>query len=892
MFIILKKNSSNSYRLRELLISLAVIVILGSIITVICLNAGKAGNNTPAVSVDTSGESDSDNTETQPQETAKTDTKKHNSSLDTGKLSENSTEYEGKKGTGDFNYGEALQKSILFYDCQRSGDLPEETRCNWRGDSGLTDGQDAGLDLTGGMYDAGDNVKFNLPMAYTAAMLSWSVYEDYDSYKDSGQLTYIMDNIKWINDYLIKCHPEDNVYYYQVGDGSLDHAWWGPAEVMQMDRPSYKVDLQNPGSAVSAEAAASLASCSAVFKDTDKSYSEECLKHARQLFEFAEKTKSDEGYTAANGFYDSWSGFYDELAWAGVWLYIATDEKDYLKKAEEYSSKASGNVKWTQCWDDVYIGGCLLLAIETGDDKYSSVIENNIDYWTSGFDGEKIKYTPDGLAWLDQWGSLRYSQTEAFIAAVFSQSKCCPDAKKDAYWDFAVSQVNYALGSSGRSYVVGFGEDSPQNPHHRTSHGSWANSMSEPASQRHTLYGALVGGPDSTGAYTDDRTNYVCNEVACDYNAGFTGALAKLYSKYAGQTLVNFGAVEDVTENELYVQDAVNAEGADFTEIKAVVYNQTAWPARVTDSLELRYFIDLSEVYESGKTADDIEVSVNYSQDSVSPALEAWDENSHIYYVSIDYSGSLIYPGGQDSYKKEVQFRIKNNGGEWDSSNDFSYQDAASSGPNTMNDAAHCALYENGKLVFGSEPDGGSSVPAKDNKKKNDSSDTENKTTTAAKQNNKNTSYEKDGIKTQIAPSSGGSNTIGFTLTVSNTGSQSIPLSELELGYYFSADGASCDSLVFSCDCASLVNGDSYMQLKGIKGTFSDTGSSDKTADTVCSITSSEKSSLESGADLQLQIRITKSDWSDFDLDNDYSSGDAQNILVMKSGNILSGRRP
>ncbi|MBR5058965.1 MAG: glycoside hydrolase family 9 protein, partial [Clostridiales bacterium] len=57
------------------------------------------------------------------------------SELNTGNLSAYSTTYEGTKGTGDFNYGEALQKSLLFYELQRSGALPDEVRCNWRGDS-------------------------------------------------------------------------------------------------------------------------------------------------------------------------------------------------------------------------------------------------------------------------------------------------------------------------------------------------------------------------------------------------------------------------------------------------------------------------------------------------------------------------------------------------------------------------------------------------------------------------------------------------------------------------------------------------------------------------------------------------------------------------------------
>ena len=40
------------------------------------------------------------------------------------------------------------------------------------------------------------------------------------------------------------------------------------------------------------------------------------------------------------------------------------------------------------------------------------------------------------------------------------------------------------------------------------------------------LTGALVGGPDEWDNYNDDRGDYIANEVACDYNSGFQGALA------------------------------------------------------------------------------------------------------------------------------------------------------------------------------------------------------------------------------------------------------------------------------------------------------------------------------------------------------------------------------
>ena len=75
------------------------------------------------------------------------------------------------------------------------------------------------------------------------------------------------------------------------------------------------------------------------------------------------------------------------------------------------------------------MGTCLLLSQETGDKKYSEIIENHLDFWTDGCNGEQINYTPDGLAWLDQWGSLRYATTTAFLSAIYSQSDECTKSK-------------------------------------------------------------------------------------------------------------------------------------------------------------------------------------------------------------------------------------------------------------------------------------------------------------------------------------------------------------------------------------------------------------------------------------------------------------------------------
>ncbi|MDC7221933.1 MAG: glycoside hydrolase family 9 protein [Spirochaetales bacterium] len=625
-----------------------------------------------------------------------------------------SDSYDGtSRATGaSYNYGEALQKSIMFYEFQRSGDLDESTqRNNWRGDSGMEDGDDVGVDLTGGWYDAGDHVKFNLPMAYTATMLAWSVYEKEDAYIACGEYDEIMENIKWATDYFIKCHVSDNEYYYQVGDGSDDHAWWGSAEVMQMDRPAALVDSSSPGSTVVAETAAALASASIIFEDYDSSYASECLSHAEALYDFAADTLSDSGYTAASGFYNSWSGYYDELAWAAVWLYMATGDSTYMDDAETWSESwgsedQSGETiaySWGHCWDDVHYGAQLLMARETTDAtlqaEMKESMENHLDYWLND-----ITYTPMGLAWLSQWGSLRYATTTAFLALVYSDWEGADADLVDDYQDFAISQVDYALGDGGQSYMIGFGDVYPEHPHHRTAHGSYADSQSVPDYHRHTLIGALVGGPDSSDDYTDDISDYISNEVACDYNAGITGALVWLYDMYGGDPIDNFDAIEEVGD-EMYVSAGVNSSSDNYIEIKAYMNNISSWPARMGDALSFNYYFDLTEEFSYGYDIDDITITANYSDGGTVTGPYVWDADEDIYYVNVDFTGTDIYPGGQSAYKKEVQFRLAlpATASEWDNSGDYSYE-GISSDSSTLNQMTTIPVYDDGVLIYGEEP--------------------------------------------------------------------------------------------------------------------------------------------------------------------------------------------
>lgn len=72
------------------------------------------------------------------------------------------------------------------------------------------------VNLVGGYYDAGDHVKFGLPMAFSVTMLSWGVIEFRKEITAQNQMGNTLAAIKWGTDYFIKAHPQPNVLWAQV----------------------------------------------------------------------------------------------------------------------------------------------------------------------------------------------------------------------------------------------------------------------------------------------------------------------------------------------------------------------------------------------------------------------------------------------------------------------------------------------------------------------------------------------------------------------------------------------------------------------------------------------------------------------------------------------------
>ncbi|THG16967.1 hypothetical protein TEA_010501 [Camellia sinensis var. sinensis] len=295
------------------------------------------------------------------------------------------------------DYGEALTKSLLFFEGQRSGKLPPSQRITWRKDSALLDGSDLHVDLVGGYYDAGDNVKFHFPMAYTTTMLAWGVLE-FGEFMGSD-LQHTHEAIRWATDYFLKATSVPGDVYAQVGNPYGDHNCWERPEDMETPRTTYAMTENKPGSEVSAEIAAALAASSMVFYGFDHKF---------------RGSYNDGLGPAVCPFYCSGNGYQDELIWAAAWLHKAT-------KATYYWNYVTRNVHSLDSvfaefgWDAKHAGINILLSksILSKRTQVCSVLPESPT--------KSVTYSPGGLLLKPGGGNMQHVTTLSFLLIVYSR---------------------------------------------------------------------------------------------------------------------------------------------------------------------------------------------------------------------------------------------------------------------------------------------------------------------------------------------------------------------------------------------------------------------------------------------------------------------------------------
>ncbi|KAG5576885.1 hypothetical protein H5410_057019 [Solanum commersonii] len=469
-------------------------------------------------------------------------------------------------GTAQLDYRDALEKSILFFEGQRSGKLPPNQRLSWRGNSGLQDGSLAKVDLSGGYYDAGDNVKFNFPMAYTTTMLSWNTLE-YGK-RMGSQLQNARAAIRWATDYFLKCaNAAPNKLFVGVGDPNADHKCWERPEDMDTVRSAYYVSPSNPGSDVAGEMAAALAAASLVFRSVDPVYSKKLLGNAVKVFRFAVQYKgsySDSLGSAACPFYCSYSGYKDELYWGAAWLLRATNDISYLNLI---NTLGANDVPDLFSWDNKYAGAHVLMSrrsVVGNDNRFDSFKQHAEDFVCKVLPNSpytSTQYTKgEAEAGLLVVGGLIYKLPEENLQYVTSITSLLTTyakymaTKKHTFncgsllvtektvRSVAKRQVDYILGNNPMkmSYMVGYGRNYPRRIHHRGS--SLPSLAMHPQSfgceagfqpfyytanpNPNILVGAIIGGPNQNDFFPDERTDYSHSEPATYINAAIVGPLA------------------------------------------------------------------------------------------------------------------------------------------------------------------------------------------------------------------------------------------------------------------------------------------------------------------------------------------------------------------------------
>lgn len=149
------------------------------------------------------------------------------------------------------------------------------------------------------------------------------------------------------------------------------------------------------------------------------------------------------------------------MFWAAAWLYRATSKEQYRADYSRFWTEFGFSLRPGGFgWDGKLAGAQILLAKIDGSSQYVNAAQAFCD-WAA----DEAPKTPLGLAFLGEWGSLR---SVANVAFACSQAAAA-GIKPDHYRAFLKAQIDYMLGDSGRSYVVGYGHNPPEKPHHRAS---------------------------------------------------------------------------------------------------------------------------------------------------------------------------------------------------------------------------------------------------------------------------------------------------------------------------------------------------------------------------------------------------------------------------------------
>lgn len=377
-----------------------------------------------------------------------------------------------------------------------------------------------------GWYDAGDFNKYVVNSGISTYTLL-AAYEHYSTFynahdggiPESGDaIPDILDEVKWNLDWLVNMQDTDGGVYHKL----THERFSGNVMPSEATTPRYVVQK---GTSAALNFAAVMAVASRIFSDYEASFPGLAAQYrsaAMNAYDWA-KTNPNIAYQqsfSVTGEYGD-NNFEDEFSWAAAELFILTGEQQYW---DDFEAQTDGLE--LPGWPEVSSLPYISLAFHA-DDVLTNAQKNEIEADIVSYVDlvlSRSSTSPYRVPMFSEnfvWGSNSSSANQGMMA--LQAYRITGD---DQYKQLAVAAADYLLGRNavGFSFVTGFGETSPQNPHHRQ---SVADSVAAP------VPGFLVGGPnpgrqdncpnyigsESATSYVDTYCSYASNEVTINWNA-------------------------------------------------------------------------------------------------------------------------------------------------------------------------------------------------------------------------------------------------------------------------------------------------------------------------------------------------------------------------------------
>jgi len=290
------------------------------------------------------------------------------------------------------------------------------------------------------------------------------------------------------------------------------------------------------------------------------------------------------------------------------------------------------------------------------------------------------------------------------------------DPEKAVYTNYVKAQTDYYLGDNEQqmSYVIGFGQKGwPTTLLHSTAHGAWAGHDQRNPNQdvymprmRHTIYGALVGGPGRDDGFVDGGFDHTITEPVIS-SAGRVQTVAAFLTnldRNAYYPVSNFppppqrslNLDPEWTDREMYVAARISSQSADTLTLDATLYNRSAWPARVLADGAFRYYF----------TADAGESAVSQFSASASDpdaTVEVVHTGGDRFYVEVGFPEQRLLPARRENQRRwrtDVQITLQAPSGTFDPGNDWSARDL----DGTRRVIPRMPVYGGGQKIEGEAP--------------------------------------------------------------------------------------------------------------------------------------------------------------------------------------------